>query len=99
MTASAGIAGWVEMLMLRRTLNARIGTTGLPAVYVVKLWLAAASGAAIAWVIKAALGPTNPLIAGILILVPYGVVFFAAALALRIAEASRTLGRLTARLG
>src|SRR4029077_6798045 len=29
LTASAGIAGWVEMLMLRRTLNARIGRTGL----------------------------------------------------------------------
>src|SRR5213075_1839742 len=28
LTASAGIAGWVEMLMLRRTLNSRIGHTG-----------------------------------------------------------------------
>ena len=31
LTASAGIAGWVEMLLLRRTMNARIGRTGLPA--------------------------------------------------------------------
>ena len=31
LTASAGIAGWVEMLLLRRSLNARIGRTGLPA--------------------------------------------------------------------
>ena len=31
LTASAGIAGWVEMLLLRSTLNARIGRTGLPA--------------------------------------------------------------------
>jgi putative peptidoglycan lipid II flippase len=99
LTISAGIAGWVEMLMLRRTLNARIGTTGLPAVYVVKLWLASASGAAMAWVIKAALRPTNPLIAAILILLPYGLVFFAVALALRIPEASRTLSRLTTRPG
>src|SRR5207247_7113439 len=34
LTASAGIAGWVEMLLLRRTLNDRIGPTGLPAAYV-----------------------------------------------------------------
>ena len=34
LTASAGIAGWVEMLLLRATLNARIGRTGLPAAYV-----------------------------------------------------------------
>src|SRR5206468_3358182 len=38
LTASAGMAGWVEMLLLRRTLNARIGRTGLPADYVIKLW-------------------------------------------------------------
>ncbi len=30
LTASAGIAGWIEFLLLRRALNARIGTTGLP---------------------------------------------------------------------
>jgi putative peptidoglycan lipid II flippase len=99
LTMSAGIAGWVEMLMLRRTLNRRIGPTGLPAAYVVKLWLASASGAAMAWVIKVAMRTANPLIAAILILVPYGLVFFAVALLLRIPEASRTLGRLTPRPG
>jgi putative peptidoglycan lipid II flippase len=99
LTMSAGIAGWVEMLMLRRTLNARIGSTGLPAAYVVKLWLASGSGAALAWAIKVALRPANPLIAAILILAPYGLVFFAVALALRIPEASRVLGRLTRRPG
>ena len=30
LTMSAGLAGWVEMLMLRHTLNGRIGRTGLP---------------------------------------------------------------------
>src|SRR5437762_7510527 len=30
LTASAGIAGWVEMLLLRSTLNGRLGATGLP---------------------------------------------------------------------
>src|SRR5258705_2227959 len=28
LTASAGVAGWVEMLMLRSTLNARVAHTG-----------------------------------------------------------------------
>jgi putative peptidoglycan lipid II flippase len=93
LTISAGIAGWVEMLMLRRTLNARIGRTGLPAAYVIRLWLASVSGAAMAWVIKAAWPTANPLIAATRILVPYSLVFFAIALALRIPEASRALGR------
>src|SRR5208337_5404191 len=42
LTASAGIAGWVEFTLLRRTLNARIGRTGLPASLVAQLWFAAA---------------------------------------------------------
>ena len=84
LTASAGIAGWIEMLMLRRTLNARIGQTGLPASYVITLWLAAASGAAIAWAIKIAVPIADPIVAAITILGPYGFVFFAMAYALRI---------------
>src|SRR5262249_39761314 len=39
LTASAGIAGWVEFLMLRRTLNKRIGKTALPSSYVFNLCL------------------------------------------------------------
>ena len=30
LTASAGIAGWVEFTLLRQPLNRRIGATGLP---------------------------------------------------------------------
>src|SRR6266571_3107174 len=60
LTASAGIAGWVEMLMLRRTLNSRIGNTGLPADYVIKLWSAAIAGAAIAWIAKLLIPNMHP---------------------------------------
>ena len=31
LTASAGVAGWVEFALLRSALNRRIGVTGLPA--------------------------------------------------------------------
>ena len=44
LTASAGIAGWVEFLLLRHNLNQRIGKTGLTAEYTMKLWIAALSG-------------------------------------------------------
>src|SRR3989454_1193435 len=46
LTASAGVAGWIEFALLRRSLNKRIGHTGLPIGYVLKLWLAAAVRAA-----------------------------------------------------
>ena len=91
LTASAGIAGWIEMLLLRRAMNARIGRTGLPAAYVLTLWLAAASGAAVAWAIKLTVPIADPIIAAIVILGPYGFVFFAMAFALRIPEASNVV--------
>jgi putative peptidoglycan lipid II flippase len=93
LTASAGIAGWVEMLMLRRTLNSRIGRTGLPADYVAKLWAAASAGAVAAWAAKIAVPALHPVVTAVLVLGPYGVVFFGAVLALRIPEASTALGR------
>lgn len=95
LTASAGIAGWVEMLLLRRTLNARIGRTGLAAPYVAELWGASALGATAGWAIKLAL-PTalHPALSAVAILGIYGAVFFALALAFRIPEAFAATSRL-----
>jgi len=94
LTASAGVAGWVEMLLLRRTLNARIGRTGLQSRYVLQLWSAAATGAAVAWAVKLALPPMHPLCAAILILGPYGGTFFAATWMLKVPEATTAIRRL-----
>jgi putative peptidoglycan lipid II flippase len=91
LTASAGIAGWVEFVLLRRTMNARIGRTGLPAAYVVKLWTAAISGAAVAWAVKLTLPALPPVVAAALIIGPYGVVFLAMTVALRIEGATAML--------
>lgn len=93
LTASAGLAGWVEMLLLRSTLNARIGRTGLPAEYVAKLWTSALAGAAVAWGVKLAIPTLHPVVTAILVLGSYGLVFFATTFALRIPEASRDPGR------
>lgn len=89
LTASAGLAGWVEMLLLRRTMNARIGTTGLAARYVAKLWSAAIVGAAVAWWIKVSIPVLPPVIAAVLIIGPYGVVFLGMTLLLRVPEATQ----------
>ena len=91
LTASAGMAAWVEMLLLRRSLNARIGRTGLSASYVATLWGAALTGAAAAWAVKWSLPPLHPAIAALLVLGPYGAVFFAAAFLLRVPEAATAL--------
>jgi putative peptidoglycan lipid II flippase len=91
LTASAGIAGWVEMLLLRRTLNERIGKTGLPASYVAKLWTAAAAGAAAAWGVKLSIPMLPPVVAAVLIVGPFGLVFLAMTMLLRVEGATSTM--------
>jgi putative peptidoglycan lipid II flippase len=86
LTASAGVAGWVEMLLLRASLNRRIGRTGLPSSYVAILWFASAMGAAAGWGVKLALPRLHPAVAAIGILGAYGVVFLGIAVAFRIPE-------------
>jgi putative peptidoglycan lipid II flippase len=98
LTASAGVAGWIEMLLLRRTLNARIGPTGLEADYVAKLWAAAAAGAAAGWAVKVAAPGLPPVLAATLILTPYGLIFFGASWAMRIPEAMSTIRSMTLRV-
>ena len=97
LTASAGLASWVEMWLLRDTLNGRIGRTGLPLEFVAKVWGAALVGAAAAWAVKMRLPAMHPAFAAILVLGPYGAIFFAATRALQVPEASAALGRLVRR--
>jgi putative peptidoglycan lipid II flippase len=92
LTASAGVAGWIEFLLLRRTLNRRIGKTGLPASYVGRLWLAA--------VVAALIGSAGrltdlhmPLLLALMTLIPYGLVYFGMGAAMRIPEAQSAIGR------
>jgi len=75
LTASAGFAGWVEFLLLRRGMNRKIGHGEFPAAYFAQLWLAAVVGAAVAWGVKLTLHPKQPQVAAIVILVPYGAVY------------------------
>jgi putative peptidoglycan lipid II flippase len=94
LTATAGIAGWVEFTLLRSALNRRIGQTGLPASLVASLWASAAVAAAVAWGIKLALGPLNPRLVGAAVLIPYGVAYFSMTYLLRIDESTLSLARL-----
>jgi putative peptidoglycan lipid II flippase len=93
LTASAGISGWVEMLLLRSTLNARIGRTGLPVSYVAQLWGSAIASAALAWAVKMMLPPLHPIVTAVLVLGPYGIAFFATTMALSVPEASAAIAR------
>jgi putative peptidoglycan lipid II flippase len=94
LTFSSGIAGWVEMLLLRRKLNSRIGQTGLPAGFLLKLIVSAAIGAAAAWGVKLALPPVHPIVAAVLILGAYGLVYLGMSVTFKVPEVSSVLSRL-----
>ena len=97
LTASAGIAGWVEFVLLRRALNTRIGRTGLPATLVARLWSAAVVAAALAWALRSRIGAGHPVLAALVLLSVYGGVYFLITDRLGIPEAAAVIRRLRPR--
>jgi putative peptidoglycan lipid II flippase len=87
LTASAGIAGWVEFLLLRRSLQRRIGSFALPATIGLRIWVAAILAAATVFPLKQIWADLHPLLAGAIFLPLYGILYAAGTLILRIPEA------------
>ena len=84
LTASAGVAGWIEFVLLRTNLNRRIGTTGLAPSYLIRLWIAGLVAAPVAFAIKLALPPLHPIVRGAVVLPVFGIVFLGVALLFRL---------------
>lgn len=87
LTASAGLAAWVEFLLLRRGLNRRIGRTGVPLGLLGQLWLAALLAAAAAWAELHWLQLPGPKLGGVVITGTFGLVYLLATRALGVPEA------------
>ena len=98
LTASAGIAGWIEFALLRRTLNRRIGHTGLPAGLVVRLWAAAFVSAAAAWAVKLGMGRQPRFVGALVVLGVYGASYLITTYALRVDECAALARPLLRRL-
>lgn len=75
LTLSAGIAGWVEFAMLRRSLAGRIGAVPYSIPRLVKLWVAAMIAAVVAAGIHRALPFHKPVLVGVCVLLPYGALY------------------------
>jgi putative peptidoglycan lipid II flippase len=91
LSASAGIAAWVEFSLLRWKLNRRLGSTGLDRSYLVRLWgmALAASIAALAVRFSVHAGPRLTALAVIPV---YGAIYFGLAYWLRLPELTRLTG-------
>lgn len=98
LTISAGIASWVEFLLLRRTLNRRIGRTGLSFAYATKLWAAALLAAAAGWGLHRLFIHRSQVAQAFIVLGPYGLIYFGAAMALGIGEVRTILRRFISRV-
>lgn len=94
LTISSGIAGWVEFVLLRRSLNRRIGRTGLSLSYAAKLWIGALAGAAVGWGFKLLVIDWHPIPLAIVVLGGYGVTYFAVGYLFGVAQAKLIIGRL-----
>ena len=77
LTLSAGIAGWLEFVLLRRALHKNIGIVPFAVPRLLKLWLAALIAAACGYGIKLALPFHAPLLVGPCVLLPYGLAYLA----------------------
>ena len=99
LTLGSGLAGWLEMLLLRRALNARVGKTGLPASFSLRVWGAALGAAALGWAAKLAAPPLGPVLLGLLVCGVFAAAYAALALLLRVPEATALAASLRRRLG
>lgn len=100
LTASAGLCGWLELALLRNSLQKRIGRTGLPFSFILKLWVAAGLGTAAGWAGKLMMDLHHPIPLAIVSLGLYGAVYFGIASAFRVPEAREVfdkVSRLTGR--
>jgi putative peptidoglycan lipid II flippase len=98
LTASAGIAGWLEFSLLRRSLARRIGPTSLEPEFLMTLWATALVAAGLAFALKRTLGTSHPLPLAAVTLGLYAVIYFGTTLYLGIDEAKRTVGSVLRRL-
>src|ERR1700719_4746835 len=93
---SAGVAGWMEFLLLRHALRRRVGSFSAPVLLLLRLWSIAIFSAALAYPLKLLL-TGHPVLAGFVVLPGYGLLYLGGAWYLRIPEADALFGRLRRR--
>ena len=99
LTASAGVAGWVEFVLLRKSLQHRIGTVSVPSVYLGRLWLAAIVAVTFSfpckWLVD---GEHHPILSALVVLPVFGLIYLAGTLLLKVPEAGSYVSAILSRL-
>jgi putative peptidoglycan lipid II flippase len=97
LTASAGIAGWIEFYLLRRAITQRIGRTGLQPSHLGQLWGSAIVAGIFARGVEQVLGSAHPSLAGALAMTTFALVYGVATVTLGVPEAKAIVARVTRR--
>jgi putative peptidoglycan lipid II flippase len=89
LTLSAGLAAWMEYFLLRRAMHQRIGVVDYPASRVIRLWLGAFAAAALCYLLHRQLpihgsGARAAILTAAAILIPYGALYVAFTVLMRV---------------
>lgn len=98
-TASA-FAAWIEFLLLRHRLRARIGAGEGRSGFMIRLWIAALAGGATGFAAQRFLElrvPFATIAEALLVGLAFGIVYFGVAFVLRVPEVTATIGRFVKR--
>jgi len=93
LTAAAGIAAWVEYLLLERGLRARLGETGIGVARLARLWGAALVGAGLGVGVQGILPVVHPMWRAVAVLLPFGMGYLTLTHLLGIPEARAMVSR------
>jgi len=91
LSASAGVAAWVEFSLLRWKLNRRLGSTGLDRPYLARLWGMALAASIAALAVRFSLH-AGPRLTALAVIPVYGGVYLGLAYWLRVPELTRLAG-------
>jgi putative peptidoglycan lipid II flippase len=99
LTASAGVAGWIEFSLLRWSLSRKIGALSGSPRFNLSLWIAALIAAAPCYWVKSTLGFRHPLPLAAVIVPLFAVIYFLATALLRVPESKSTFKGVIRQLG
>lgn len=98
LTIASSIAAWIELMLLHRGIDRRLGGhTGVPARDSVRLWGPALVAGAVAWGVKLAVAGQHRWLVGALVLGAFGATYLGVTAALGVHEARALVGRLSRR--
>jgi len=94
LTASAGLAGWVEFSLLRYALNRRIGKSGLERTLLLQLWAMALAASGAGYVLKLYLHGHGPKLVALAVIPIFGGAYLGLAWLFGIEELNLLMSRL-----